>query len=71
MSAATVTVPKEFETAEGLRTLANFLRSQNGIRVKSGIEHEKRVDYFKGNVYDICNCSFFQSIFSNFRKEVG
>ncbi len=43
-----VTVPKEFETPEGLRTLANFLRSQNGVRVKSGIEHEKRVDYFKG-----------------------
>lgn len=49
MSTTAVTVPKEFETAEGLRTLANFLRSQNGIRVKSGIEHEKRVDYFKGN----------------------
>lgn len=43
-----MTVPKEFETPEGLRTLANFLRSQHGVKVKSGIEHEKRVDYFKG-----------------------
>ncbi len=47
-STPAVVVPKEFETPEGLRTLANFLRSQNGVRVKSGIEHEKRVDYFKG-----------------------
>ncbi len=43
-----MTVPKEYATPEGLRTLANFLRSQNGIKVRSGIEHEKRVDYFKG-----------------------
>lgn len=41
-------LPAEFQTAEGLRTLANFLRSQNGIKVRSAIEHEKRVDYFKG-----------------------
>ena len=33
-----------------LRTLANFLRSQNGVKSRSGIEHEKRVDYFKGIV---------------------
>jgi hypothetical protein len=41
-------IPKEYFTAEGMRTLANYLRSSNGIPVKSGIEHEKRVDYFKG-----------------------
>jgi translocation protein SEC62 len=41
-------VPAEYETPEGLRTLANFLRSQSGVKVRSGIEHEKRVDYFKG-----------------------
>ena len=41
-------VPPEFQTAESLRTLANYLRSQNGVKVRSGIEHEKRVDYFKG-----------------------
>mmetsp|Transcript_10894 Transcript_10894/g.17731 ORF Transcript_10894/g.17731 Transcript_10894/m.17731 type:complete len:342 (-) Transcript_10894:169-1194(-) len=43
-----MSVPAEYETAEGLRTLANYLRSQNGVKVRSGIEHEKRVDYFKG-----------------------
>lgn len=42
-------LPVEFTTAEGLRTLANFLRSQNGIKVRSAIEHEKRVDFFKGS----------------------
>ncbi len=36
-----MTVPKEYHTPEGLRTLANFLRSQNGVKVRSGIEHEK------------------------------
>lgn len=46
---STPTVPKEYHTPEGLRTLANYLRGQNGIKVRSGIEHEKRVDYFKGN----------------------
>lgn len=42
-------VPAEYKIPEGLRTLANYLRSQNGIKVRSGVEHEKRVDYFKGN----------------------
>lgn len=41
-------VPPEYRTPEALRTLANFLRGSNGVKVKSGIEHEKRVDYFKG-----------------------
>ena len=41
-------VPIEYKQPEGLRTLANYLRSQNGIKVRSGIEHEKRVDFFKG-----------------------
>lgn len=41
-------VPAEYKAPEGLRTLANYLRSQNGVKVRSGIEHEKRVDYFKG-----------------------
>jgi hypothetical protein len=43
------TVPVEFTTPEGLRTLANFLRSSStGVKVRSGIEHDKRVEYFKG-----------------------
>jgi len=41
-------VPVEYTTDEGLRTLANYLRSTNGVKVRSAIEHEKRVDYFKG-----------------------
>jgi hypothetical protein len=45
-----VDIPAEYKTAEGLRTLANFLRSSNGVKVRSGIEHEKRVDYFKGEL---------------------
>jgi len=43
-------LPDAYQTPEGLRTLANYLRSQNGVKVRSGIEHEKRVDYFKGEV---------------------
>ncbi len=43
-----MSIPAQYQTAEGLRTLANYLRSQNGIKVRSGIEHEKRVDYFRG-----------------------
>jgi hypothetical protein len=39
-------IPAEYQTDEGLRTLANFLR-QN-VKVRSAVEHEKRVDYFKG-----------------------
>lgn len=41
-------LPEEYNAPEGLRTLANYLRSQNGVKVRSAIEHEKRVDYFKG-----------------------
>ena len=41
-------IPPEYKQPEGLRTLANYLRGNNGIKVRSGIEHEKRVDYFKG-----------------------
>jgi len=47
-----MSLPSEYETAEGLRTLANWLRSDNGVKVRSGIEHEKRVEYFKGISYD-------------------
>lgn len=44
----TVVIPPQYQEPEGLRTLANYLRSQNGVKVRSGIEHDKRVDYFKG-----------------------
>lgn len=42
-------LPAELTSAEGMRTVANYLRSQNGVKVRAGIEHEKRVDYFKGS----------------------
>lgn len=51
VSTAKMSLPAHYQTAEGLRTLANYLRSQNGVKVRSGIEHEKRVEYFKG-LYD-------------------
>ena len=41
-------VPSIYETPAGLRQLANYLRSPYGVKSRSAIEHEKRVDYFKG-----------------------
>jgi len=41
-------VPSVYETPTGLRQLANYLRSPYGVKSRSAIEHEKRVDYFKG-----------------------
>lgn len=51
-----MSLPAELQTPEALRTIANYLRSTNGVRVKSGIEHEKRVDYFKGKGNFSCCC---------------
>ena len=43
------TLPDHLRTQEGLRTVANFLRNQTyGVKTKQGIQHDKRVDYFKG-----------------------
>lgn len=42
-------LPEEYKTKENIRTLAKFLRSENGVKVRSAVEHEKRVDYFKGS----------------------
>ena len=41
-------IPGEYKTEEGIRTLAKFLRGDNGVKVRTAVEHEKRVDYFKG-----------------------
>ena len=41
-------LPVEYQTDESINTLANYLRSQNGVKNRSAVEHEKRVDYFKG-----------------------
>ncbi len=50
-----IEIPEAYKNEAGLKTLALHLRSQNGIKVRSGIEHDKRVDYFKG----ICNIIFY------------
>lgn len=39
-------VPDAYNQPEGQRTLAHFLK--NGVKTKNGIQHEKRVEYFKG-----------------------
>ena len=44
-------IPKEYREDEGLRTLANFLRSDNGVKIYKAVEHEKRVEYFKGKAF--------------------
>jgi hypothetical protein len=40
--------PEVYTTEAGLKKLASYLRSPNGVKVRSAIEHEKRVEYFKG-----------------------
>lgn len=40
--------PSIYDTDEGLRKLGTYLRSIYGVKVRSGIEHDKRVEYFKG-----------------------
>ena len=47
-------VPEVYTTQAGLRTLANYLRSNNGVKTKSGTQHEKRVDYFRGYRFMEC-----------------
>ena len=41
-------IPEFYQQEEGLKKLATHLRSRNGVKVRSGIEHDKRVEYFKG-----------------------
>jgi translocation protein SEC62 len=47
-------VPSEYKDPSGLRTLANYLRSSNGVKTKSATQHEKRVDYFRGYRFMEC-----------------
>jgi hypothetical protein len=44
--------PEVYDTEEGLKRLATYLRSVNGVKVRHGIEHDKRVEYFKGIFLD-------------------
>jgi hypothetical protein len=37
-----------YQTEEGLLKLATYLRGVSGIKVKHAVEHERRVEFFKG-----------------------
>ncbi|CAM9276800.1 unnamed protein product, partial [Ectocarpus fasciculatus] len=43
------TVPEEYLDPLVLKKLANYLRSVDGVLVRDGIEHDKRVQFFKGD----------------------
>ena len=69
-------LPKEFSSPEGVRTLAHYLRSH--MKVRTGIEHERRVDYFKGlfaslRIYNYHHPYLFDHIFilANYREKIG
>ena len=38
----------KYETEEGLREVAAFLRGRSGMPLRPAIEMDKRVEYFKG-----------------------
>lgn len=40
--------PPIYDTEEGQKKLGTYLRSSNGVKVRSGTQHDKRVEYFKG-----------------------
>ncbi len=47
-------LPKEYLTSQGVKTLVSFLRSQNGIKLISGVENNKEVVYFEGKALIDC-----------------
>ena len=51
---ATVNIPPFYATEDGLKALARFLRSDKGIKNKTAVEYEKRVEYFKGKRFVEC-----------------
>lgn len=38
----------KYETEEGLKEVASFLRGRNGMPLRPAIEMDRRVEYFKG-----------------------
>lgn len=46
--ASSGSLPNIYESDEGLKRLGTYLRSSNGVKVRAGVEHDKRVEYFKG-----------------------
>ena len=43
-----MSVPDAFKESANLRTLGNYQRGSYGVKSKSGVQHDKRVDYFRG-----------------------
>lgn len=41
-------LPEEYNDPLVLKKLANYLRSADGVQIRDGIEHDKRVQFFKG-----------------------
>ena len=41
-------LPEIYESDKGMKKLATYLRSPDGVKVRSAVEHGKRVEYFKG-----------------------
>ncbi len=58
-------IPKDLGSPEGIRTVANYLRSSNGVKIRSGQQMDKRVDYFKGTSV------YFFTIKNNLRQANG
>lgn len=50
-------VVSKYETEEGLREVAAFLRGRNGMPLRPAIEVDKRVEYFKGKGREAKACS--------------
>lgn len=47
----------KYETEEGLKEVAAFLRGRNGMPLRPAIEVDKRVEYFKGETRERERCS--------------
>lgn len=47
----------KYETEEGLKEVAAFLRGRNGMPLRPAIEVDKRVEYFKGETKKGARCS--------------
>ena len=45
---SSIIVPEVYNTDKGIKKLATYLRSPDGVKVRSAIEHGKRVEFFKG-----------------------
>jgi hypothetical protein len=57
-----VSYPDIYTTEEGLNKLGSHLRSLHGVKVRSGIEHDKRVEYFKGP-FPFCRLSSLSHVY--------